>query len=55
MNSCMFKHLSNHRLQGELVTVVSQDCNISARMLGLIAEFDARKLYRQAGYETGAD
>jgi hypothetical protein len=48
----MFKHLSNHRLQGELVTVVSQDCNISARMLGLIAEFDARKLYRQAGYES---
>jgi hypothetical protein len=48
----MFKHFSNHSLQRELVVTVSQDCNTSARMLGLIAEFDARKLYRPAGYES---
>jgi hypothetical protein len=48
----MFKHFSNHSLQRELVVTVSQDCITSARMLGLIAEFDARKLYRPAGYES---
>ena len=44
--------LSDQALGSELKASVAYDCTHTARQVALIAEFDKRKLYRPAGYES---
>jgi hypothetical protein len=44
--------LSDQALGSELKASVAHDCTHTARQVALIAEFDKRKLFRPAGYES---
>ena len=44
--------LSDQALGSELKASVAHDCTHTARQVALIAEFDRRKLYRPAGYDS---
>ncbi|MFI5281155.1 MAG: hypothetical protein ACHQU1_11700, partial [Gemmatimonadales bacterium] len=47
-----FSHFADSALLHELAATASQDRAVTAKLLGLIAETDARRLYAPAGYPS---
>jgi hypothetical protein len=52
MHRYSLKHLSNEVLRRELSTAAARERGATADLLAHIAEFDARKLYLPAGYDS---
>jgi hypothetical protein len=52
MSRYSLRHLSDHALSHDLAVSVGRERASTAEVLAHIAEFDARKLYREAGYPS---
>src|SRR2546425_12742193 len=52
MNSYSLCHLADRTLLRDLATLVAQDRTTTAALLAHLAEVDARRLYRPAGYPS---